>query len=78
MAEYADQQQQLQASRALEIARDAVVSTNKELSDHRVVRRETPEVWVFTFLPLGRVRGGGVEVTVSKIDFTIKKIVYLQ
>jgi hypothetical protein len=77
MGEFADHQP-VQAAQALEIARDAVVSQNKELADHRVVRNETQDAWVFTFLPLGRVRGGGMEVTVSKSDLTIKKILYLQ
>lgn len=35
-------------------------------------------VWVITFLPRGRVRGGGAEVEVDKASRTVTEIRFLQ
>jgi hypothetical protein len=48
--------------------------------EHSVSVTRTGNMWVFVFLPPGRVRGGGAQVTVKKTDTTIEvvDVVFLQ
>lgn len=61
---------------AEKIARKAAGDALPE--DARVLVDDRENHWRFTFLPQGRVRGGGVSVTVFKDTMEVTEIVRLQ
>jgi hypothetical protein len=71
-------QQAAPDQRALEIAQNALKSAGFPALEMQVLRRDDGASWSFTFLPRGRVRGGGAEVVISKRDLSVVKILYLQ
>ncbi len=64
--------------RAKDLAFAAVKDELSRDYEYKTLVEQDDERWVFTFLPEGGVRGGGVEVTVLKKNVTIVDIVHLQ
>ena len=62
--------------KALEAARNAVAGHLSGDLDTSI--EEDDDSWTFTFLPGGRVRGGGARVRVSKAKPESIEITYLQ
>jgi hypothetical protein len=67
---------------AAEKARDvAWKSVKDKLSDsyaYNTSVQEEESQWVFTFLPQGRVRGGGATVKIDKLQMTVIDVTFLQ